>query len=46
MLNMYHIGFTLLFFKMAEIPLVPETKMVDDVGKLIIVENLLVRTVT
>ena len=39
------IGFTLVYFKMAAIPLVPETKMVD-VGKLISLENLLVRKVT
>ncbi len=39
------IGFTLLYFKMAVIPLVPETKMVD-VGKLISLGNLLVRKVT
>ena len=39
------IGFTLLYFKMAVIPLVPETKMVD-IGKLISLENLLVRKVT
>ena len=38
-------GFTLLYFKMAVIPLVPETKMVD-VGKLISLRNLLVRKVT
>ena len=36
---------TLLYFKMAVIPLVPETKMVD-VGKLISFGNLLVRKVT
>ena len=41
----YTIGFTLLYFKMAVIPLVPETKMVD-VGKLISLENLLVRKIT
>ena len=34
-----------VFFKMAVIPLVPETKMVD-VGKLISFENLLVLKVT
>ena len=39
------IGFTLLNFKMAVIPLVPETKMVD-VGKLTSLGNLLVRKVT
>ena len=38
-------GFTLLYFKMAVMPLVPETKMVD-VGKLISFSNLLVRKVT
>ena len=38
---LYYIGFTLLYFKMAVIPLVPETKMVD-VGKLISLGNLLV----
>ena len=40
-----YIGFTLLYFKMAVIPLVPETKMVDG-GKLISLGNLLVRKVT
>ena len=35
------IGFTLLYFKMAVMPLVPETKMTD-VGKLISLGNLLV----
>ena len=39
------IGFTLLYFKMAVIPLVPETKMVD-VGKLISPGNLLVRKIS
>ncbi len=39
------IGFTLLYFKMALMSLVPETKMVD-FGKLISLENLLVRKVT
>ena len=39
------IGVTILYFKMTVIPLVPETKMVD-VGKLISLENLLVRKVT
>ena len=39
------IGFTLLHFKMAVIPLALETKMVD-VGKLISLENLLVRKIT
>ena len=38
------IGFTLLYFKMAVIPLVSETKMAD-VGKLISLGNLLVRKV-
>ena len=38
------IGFTLLYFKMGLIPLVPKTKMVD-VGKLISLGNLLVRKV-
>ena len=38
-------GFTLLYFKMVVMPLVPETKMVD-VGKLISLGNLLVRNVT
>ena len=42
---MSHIGFTLLYFKMAVMPLVPETKMVD-VSKLISLGNLLVRKVT
>ena len=37
--------FTLLYFKMAVIPLVPETKMMD-VGKLISLGNLLARKVT
>ena len=41
----YSIGFTLLYFKMAVIPFVPKTKMAD-VGKLINLENLLVRKVT
>ena len=40
-----YIGFTLLYFKMAVMPPVPETKMVD-VGKLISLRNLLVRKVT
>ena len=39
------IEFTLLYFKMAVIPLVPETKMAD-VGKLISLGNLLVRKTT
>ena len=39
------IGFTLLYFKMSVISLVPKTKMVD-VGKLISLGNLLVRKVT
>ena len=39
------IGFTLLYFKMAVMPLVPETKMAD-AGKLISLGNLLVRKVT
>ena len=39
------IGFTLLYFKMAVTPIVPETKMAD-VGKLISLRNLLVRKVT
>ena len=39
------IGFTLLYFKMAVMPIVPETKMAD-VGKLISLENLLVRKFT
>ena len=39
------IGFTLLYFKMAVIPLVPETKMAG-VGKVICLRNLLVRKVT
>ena len=39
------IRFTLLYFKMAVIPIVPDTKIVD-VGKLISLENLLVRKVT
>ena len=39
------IGFTFLYFKMTVIPLVPETKMAD-VGKLIILGNLLVRNDT
>ena len=39
------IGFTVLYFKMALMPLVPETKMAD-VGKLISLGNLLVRKVT
>ena len=34
-----------MYFKMAEMPLVPETKMAD-VGKLINLENLLARKVT
>ena len=38
------IGFTLLYFKMAMTPLVPETKMAD-VSKLISLRNLLVRKV-
>ena len=38
-------GFTLLYFEMAVIPLVPETKMAD-VGKLISAGNLLVWKVT
>ena len=37
-------GFTLIYFKMAVIPLVPETKMVD-IGKLISLKNLLVKKV-
>ena len=37
--------YTPIFFKMAVIPLVPETKMVD-VGKRISLGNLLVRKVT
>ena len=40
-----YIGFTFLYFKMAMMPLVPETKMAD-VGKLISLGNLLVRKVT
>ena len=44
-MHLESIGFTLLYFKMAVIPLVPETKMVN-VGKLISLENLLVRKVT
>ena len=43
--NFHIIGFTLLYFKMAVMPLVPETKMAD-VGKLISLGNLLVRKVT
>ena len=39
------IGFTLLYFKMAVMPLVPETKIAG-VGKLISLGNLLVRKVT
>ena len=39
------IGFTLLYFKMAVMPLVPETKMAN-IGKLISLRNLLVRKVT
>ena len=39
------IGFTLLYFKMAVMPPVPETKMAD-VGKLIILWNLLARKTT
>ena len=39
------IGFTLLYFKMAVMPLVPETKMTD-AGKLIGLGNLLFRKVT
>ena len=39
------VGFTLLYFKMAVMPLVHETKMVD-VGKVISFRNLLVRKVT
>ena len=39
------IGFTLLYFKMAIMPLVPKTKMAD-VGKLISLGNLSVRKVT
>ena len=39
------IGFTLLYFKMTMMPLVPETKMAD-VGILISLGNLLVRKVT
>ena len=39
------LGYTHLYFKMAMIPLVPETKMVD-IGKLISLRNLLVRKVT
>ena len=42
---MISIGFTLLYFKMVMIPLVPETKMAN-VGKLISLGNLLVRKVT
>ena len=38
-------GFTILYFKMAVMPLVPETKIAD-VGKLISLGNLLVRKVT
>ena len=40
-----YIGFTLLYFKMAMMPLVLETKMAD-IGKLISLGNLLVRKVT
>ena len=40
-----YIGFTLLYFKMAMMPFVPETKMAD-IGKLISLGNLLVRKVT
>ena len=43
--NWIVIRFTLLYFRMAVIPLVPETKMMD-VSKLISLENLLVRKVT
>ena len=43
--SVYLIGFTLLYFKIAVIPLVPETKMVV-VSKLISLGNLLVRKVT
>ena len=39
------IGFTLLYFKMAIMPLVPKTKMAD-VSKLISLGNLLVRKTT
>ena len=39
------IGFTLLYFRMAEIPLVPEIKMAD-VSKLISHGNLLTRKIT
>ena len=39
------IGFTLLYLKMAMMPLVPETKMTD-IGKLISLRNLLIRKVT
>ena len=38
-------GFTLLYFKKAVMPLVPEAKMAD-VGKLISLGNLLVRKIT
>ena len=43
----YHEGieFTLLYFKMAVIPLIPETKMAE-VGKLISLGNLLVRKIS
>ena len=40
-----YIGFTLQYFKMAVMPLVPETKIAD-VGKLISLGKLLVRKVT
>ena len=39
------IGFTRIYFKMAVIPLVPETKM-EDVGKLINLRNISARKVT
>ena len=43
--NREFIGFTLLYFKMVALPLVPETKMVK-VGKLISLGNLLARKTT
>ena len=45
LLVIYIIGFTLLYFKMAVMPLVPETKMAD-VGKLISLGNLMARKTT
>ena len=44
-LRFSYIGFTLLYFKMAVMPLVPDTKMAD-FGKLICLGYILVRKVT